>query len=62
MKVNAIDTKLLSTSKLVAKTQDDSDKQNLEKKIEHVYKNIYNTGKLKKKTDYIPDTSGFASQ
>ena len=48
MKVNAGDTKLRSTSELVDKTQYDSDKQNLEKKIEDVDTNVHNTSGLVK--------------
>ena len=48
MKINASDTKLPSTSELVAKTQYNSDKQNLEKKIEDVDKNVHNTSGLVK--------------
>ena len=52
LKVNAIDTKIPSTSGLVTKTQYDSDKQGLEKKIEDVDKKIPNTSEMVKKTDY----------
>ena len=62
MKVNVIGTKLPSIGKFVAKGKYDSDKQNLEKKIEHVDKVVHNTSGLKKKTDYIPDTSGLVSE
>ena len=47
-KVNTIDTKIPSTIGLVTKTQFDSDKQGLEKKIE----DVDNTSGLVKKTDY----------
>ena len=40
-KGNAIN--IPSTSRLVPKTQYNSNKQGLEKKIKHVYKEIYNT-------------------
>ena len=46
-KVNAIDTKTPSTSRLVTKRRYDSDKQALEKKIEDGYKKIPNiTGQI----------------
>ena len=52
IKVNVICTKIPSTSELVTETQYDSDKQGLERKIEHVDKNITNTSGLIEKTDY----------
>ena len=42
-KVDAIDTEISSTGRLVFKTQYDSGKQNLEKKIEDVNQKIPNT-------------------
>ena len=42
-KVNAIDTEISSTGGLVFKTQYDSGKQNLDKKIEDVNQKIPNT-------------------
>ena len=42
-KLNAIVNKVQSTSGLVFKTYYDSDKQNLEKKIENLNKKILNT-------------------
>ena len=51
-KVNAIDIKVPSTSVLVSKTQYNSEKQNLQKKIEDVDKKITNTKVLIKKIDY----------
>ena len=50
IKFNVIDTKIPCTSGLVTKTQYDSDKQGLEKKIE-VGKKTPNTSGLVKKTD-----------
>ena len=50
-KGNAIDTKIPSTSGLVTKTQYDSDKQGLERKIENVDKKKPNTSRLVKKID-----------
>ena len=47
-KVNAIDTKTPSTSRLVTKRRYDSDKHALEKKIEDGYKKIPNTSRLVK--------------
>ena len=47
-KVNAIDTKTPSTSRLVTKRRYDTDKQALEKKIEDGYKKIPNTSGLVK--------------
>ena len=71
IKVNAIDTKILSTSGLVTATQYDSDKQGLEKNIADVDKKIPNTDGLVKKMDYnikiteienkIPDTTGLTT-
>ena len=51
-KANAIDTKIPSTSELVTKTQYDSDKQDLEKRIEGVDKEIPNTSGLVRDTKY----------
>ena len=51
-KANAIDTKIPSTSELVTKTQYDSDKQDLEKRIEGVDKEILNTSGLVRDTKY----------
>ena len=48
---NAVDTKILSTSGLITKTQYDSGKQGLEKKIEYFYKKIPSTSGLIKNTD-----------
>ena len=50
-KVNAIDTKIPSSTRLVTKTLYDSDKQGLEKNLEDVDKKIRNTSGLVKKTD-----------
>ena len=50
-KVNAIDTKIPSTSGLLTKTQYDWDKQDLERKIEDVDKKMPNTSELVKKID-----------
>ena len=50
-KVNAIDTKIPSTSGLVTKTEYDWDKQDLERKIEDVDRKP-NTSELVKKIDY----------
>ena len=47
-----MDTKIPSTAGLVFKTQYDSDKQSLKKKIYDVGKHIPNTSGLVKKTDY----------
>ena len=47
IKVNAIDTKILGTSGIVTKTQYNSDKDGLEKKI----KDVDNTSGLVKKTN-----------
>ena len=49
-KVNAIGTKVPSTSGLVLKPQYSSDNQNLEKKIEDADKKIRNTSRLVEKT------------
>ena len=49
-KASAIDTKVPSTSGLIFKKQYDSNKQNLEKKIEDIDKEILSG--LVKKTDY----------
>ena len=51
-KANAIDTKIPSTSELVTKTQYDSDKQDLEKRIEGVDKEVLNTNGLVRDTKY----------
>ena len=51
-KVNAIDTKMPSNSRLTTKTQYIPDKKDLGKKIEDVDKKIPNTSGLVKKTDY----------
>ena len=51
IKVNAIDTKVPSTSGLVTKTQYYSEKKDLEKKTEGVDKKIPNTRGLTKKSD-----------
>ena len=48
----AIDTKVPSTSRIVTKTQCDSDRQVLEKKIEKVNKKTPKTTGLVKNTDY----------
>ena len=42
-KVKAVDSKIPITSGLVTKTQYDSDKQGIEKKLEHVDKKVPNT-------------------
>ena len=52
IKVSAIDIKISSTSGLVTKTQYNTDKQRLEKKIEGVVKKITNSSGLIKKTNY----------
>ena len=52
IKVNPIHTNIASTGGLITNTQNDSDKQSLEKKIEDVDKMIPNTLGLAKKTDY----------
>lgn len=52
MKVNVVDTKIPSTNRLVTKTQYDSVKQGLERKIEDVDKKIPNTSRLVKKIDF----------
>ena len=49
-KVNAVDTKIPSTSESVTETQYDSDKYGIEKTIEVVEKNIPYTSGLFKKT------------
>ena len=41
IKINAIDTKIASTSGLITKTQHYSNKQSLGKKIEHIDKKMY---------------------
>ena len=51
-KINVIDTKKPSTSKLITKAQYDSDKHVLEKKIEDFDRKIPNTSGQVKKTDY----------
>ena len=51
-KANAIDTKIPSTSELVTKTQYDSDKQDLEKRIEGVDKEVINTNGRVRDTKY----------
>ena len=51
-KANAIDTNIPSTSELVTKTQYDSDKQDLEKRIEGVDKEVLNTNGLVRDTKY----------
>ena len=51
-KANAIDTKIPSTSELVTKTQYDSDKQDLEKRIEGVDKEVLNTNGQVRDTKY----------
>ena len=53
IKVNAIYTKIPSTSGLLTKTYYDSDKKGLEKKIEDVDKKISNTNWLVKKITEI---------
>ena len=45
-------TKIPNTNELVTKTQHDSNKQGLEKQIDHVYKNITINSGLFKETDY----------
>ena len=50
--INAIDIKVPSTSRIVTKTQYDSDRQGLEKKIEKVDKKTPKTTGLVKNTDY----------
>ena len=45
-------TKILNTNELVTKTQHDSNKEGLEKQIDHVYKNITINSGLVKETDY----------
>ena len=52
IKVNAIDTKIPSTSRLVNKTQNDSGKKDFYKKIEDFDQKISNTSRLFKKTDF----------
>ena len=52
IKVNANDIKIAGIRGLVTKTQYDSDKQGLKKKIDDVDKKISNTSGLVKKTDY----------
>ena len=51
-KANAIDTKIPSTSELVTKTQYDLDKQDLEKRIEGVDKEVLNTNGRVRDTKY----------
>lgn len=51
-KVNDIKTKKANTSGLITKTQYESDKQGLEKKIEDADKVVPNTRGLVKKSDY----------
>ena len=51
-KANAIDTNIPSTSELVTKTQYDSDKKDLEKRIEGVDKEVLNTNGLVRDTKY----------
>ena len=52
-KLNVISTRIPSTSRIVNKTQHDSDKQHLEKKIEKdIDQKIPNTSGLFKKTNY----------
>ena len=51
-KANAIDTNIPSTSELVTKTQYDSDKQDLEKRIEGVDKEVLNTNGRVRDTKY----------
>ena len=53
--VNATDTKKPSSSGLVTKRWYDSDKKNIEKRIEVVDKEISNTNGLIKKTVYNTD-------
>ena len=43
IKINDIDTKIPSTTRLVKEIQYDSDKQNLQKKIKDVNKKVHNT-------------------
>ena len=52
VKVNAIDTKIPSTNRLVLKMLYDSDRRGPEKKIEDIDKKICNTNGLVRKTDY----------
>ena len=54
-KVNAIVTKVQIVSGLVSKTHYDSDKQNLEKKIENFNKKILNTIGTEKTIIWITD-------
>ena len=52
-KINAIDRKIPSTSELVTKTQYDSDKQSLQRKIEDVDKKMPNMpNELAKRINY----------
>ena len=51
IKIDAVDTKIPSTSGLVTIIQDDSDKQGPEKKIEYVDKKLPYTSRLVKNTD-----------
>ena len=62
IKVNAIDTNISSTRGLVTKTQDDSDKQGIEKRIEDVDKKIPNTSELVNKTYYNVKITGFKNK
>ena len=50
IKVNAIETKIPSTSRLVNKTQNDSGKKDFYKKIKDFDQKISNTSRLFKKT------------
>ena len=52
IKVNAIDTKIPSTSRLVTKKRNGLDKQVLQKKIEDDGKKIPRTSWMVKKTNY----------
>ena len=52
IKLNAVDAKIPSNSRLVTKTQYDLDKQGLERKVKDVEKKITCTSGLVKKTDY----------
>ena len=54
--VNAIDTKIPSTSTLVNKTQNDAGKKDLYKKIKDFDQKIFYTRRLFKKTDFRKKT------
>ena len=51
-KANAIDTKISSTKELVTKTPYDSGKQDLEKSIKNVDKEVPNTSGVVRNTGY----------